>query len=150
MVRGASSDVDRAVKDINKIIENAKKDEIVNSYVSNFVLLAISTLADDSAQSTEFDIDREYVGRIVGAQGVGVNKLRDQLGVKVDVSDEGEEKEKEGGKKKKAVHQRSKVKVSAQTITLTLVVNRQFYRLLDAKRTWRKPSGAYWPRLSVW
>jgi hypothetical protein len=43
-----------------------------------------------------------------------VNKLRDQLGVKVDVSDEVDEKEKEaGGKKKKAVHhQKSKVKVS--------------------------------------
>jgi hypothetical protein len=41
-----------------------------------------------------------------------VNKLRDQLGVKIDVSDDVDEKEKEGGKKRKAVHQKSKVKVS--------------------------------------
>lgn len=63
------------------------------------------------SQSTDFDIEREYVGRIVGAMGVGVNKLRDQLGVRVDVSDDVDEKEKEGSKKKKAVHQKSKVTV---------------------------------------
>ena len=34
LVRGASSEVDRAVKEILKIVENAKNDEIVNSYVS--------------------------------------------------------------------------------------------------------------------
>ncbi|KAJ7188034.1 hypothetical protein C8R46DRAFT_1053419 [Mycena filopes] len=96
-VRGASDDVDRAVKEILKIVEDAKNDEIVNSF------------------STEFDVEREYVGRIVGAQGAGVNKLRDQLGVRVDVSDEVDEKEKEvSGKKKKAVHQRSKVKITGR------------------------------------
>lgn len=63
------------------------------------------------AQSTEFEIDREYVGRVVGSQGAGVNRLRDQLGVKVDVSDDVDEKEKETGKKKKAVQQKSRVKV---------------------------------------
>ncbi|KAH9485184.1 Vigilin 1 [Psilocybe cubensis] len=96
IVRGVSSDVDRAVKEIQKIVENAKNDEIVNSY------------------STEFDIDKEYVGRIVGSQGAGINKLRDQLGVKVDVSDDVEEKEKEGSKKKKPVHQKSKVKITGR------------------------------------
>ena len=60
----------------------------------------------------EFDIDKEYVGRIVGAQGSGINKLRDQLGVRVDVRDDIDEKEKESsGKKKKVVHQKSKIKV---------------------------------------
>jgi hypothetical protein len=34
LVRGASLDVDRAVKEILQIVENAKNDEIVNSYVS--------------------------------------------------------------------------------------------------------------------
>ncbi|KIM45268.1 hypothetical protein M413DRAFT_65984 [Hebeloma cylindrosporum] len=91
LVRGVSEDVDRAVKEILKIVEDAKNDEIVNSH------------------STEFDVDKEYVGRIVGSQGSGVNKLRDQLGVKVDVSDDVDEKEKEGGKKKKVVHQKSRI-----------------------------------------
>lgn len=94
LVRGISADVDRAVGEIRKIVEDAKNDEIVSSFV------------------TEFEIDREYVGRIVGAGGAGVNKLRDTLGVKIDFSDEGEEKEKEGGKKKKgAAHQKSRVKI---------------------------------------
>ncbi|KAG6837485.1 hypothetical protein H0H93_008410 [Arthromyces matolae] len=93
LVRGASADVDKAVKEILKIVDNAKNDEIDNSH------------------ATEFDIDKEYVGRVVGAGGAGVNKLREQLGVKVDVSDEVEEKE---GKKKKAVHQRAKVKITGR------------------------------------
>jgi len=33
LVRGASSEVDRAVKEILQIVEDAKNDEIVNSYV---------------------------------------------------------------------------------------------------------------------
>jgi hypothetical protein len=34
VVRGVSADVDRAVKGILKIVEDAKNDEIVNSHVS--------------------------------------------------------------------------------------------------------------------
>ena len=34
VVRGISADVDRAVKGILKIVEDAKNDEIVNSHVS--------------------------------------------------------------------------------------------------------------------
>ncbi|KAF8904496.1 hypothetical protein CPB84DRAFT_1814479 [Gymnopilus junonius] len=96
LVRGVSADVDRAVKEILKIVEDAKNDEIVNSH------------------STEFEIDREYVGRIVGSQGAGVNKLREQLGVKVDVSDNVEDKEKEGSKKKKTAHSKSTVKITGR------------------------------------
>jgi hypothetical protein len=47
----------------------------------------------------------------VGAQGAGVNKLREQLGVKVDVTDDFDDKETVVGKKKKVDHQKSKVKV---------------------------------------
>ncbi|KAF8628885.1 hypothetical protein AX15_003671 [Amanita polypyramis BW_CC] len=96
LVRGISSEVSRAVKDILKIVENAKNDEIVSSYV------------------TEFDVEREYVGRIVGAHGVGINRLREQLAVRVDLFDEVEEKEKEGGKKKKNAHQKSKIKITGR------------------------------------
>lgn len=96
LVQGTSIDVDRAVSEISKVVEDAKNDAIVSSY------------------SIEFDIDREYVGRVVGAQGSGVNKLRDALGVKVDFSDEADEKEKEAGKKKKAAHQKSKVKITGR------------------------------------
>ena len=55
-----------------------------------------------ASQSVEFEINKEFVGRIVGSHGAAVNKLRDTLGVKVDFSDEVEDREKEVGKKKKA------------------------------------------------
>lgn len=48
---------------------------------------------------------------MVGAHGVSVNRLREQLAVKIDFYDEVEEKEKESGKKKKTVRQKSKIKV---------------------------------------
>ncbi|KAG5638880.1 hypothetical protein H0H81_009183 [Sphagnurus paluster] len=95
LVRGTSADVDKTVQEILRIVENAKNDEIVNSYY------------------TEFDVDKEYVGRIVGALGAGVNKLRDQLGVKVDLSDDVDERDKDY-KKKKTVHQKSKVKITGR------------------------------------
>ncbi|KAI0032235.1 hypothetical protein K488DRAFT_86037 [Vararia minispora EC-137] len=91
LVRGASADVDRAVKEIQEIVENAKNDLILSGY------------------STEFDIDREYVGRIVGSQGGGVNKLREQLGVKVDFSDDGDDFK--DAKKKKIATGKSHVKI---------------------------------------
>ncbi|KAJ2931288.1 hypothetical protein H1R20_g5780, partial [Candolleomyces eurysporus] len=101
LVRGLRTDVDRVAKDIVKLVEDSKADEIARSY------------------SIEFEIDREYVGRIVGSQGAGVHKLRDQLDVRVDVSDESDDKEKEKdvvvGKKKKVVtHAKSKVKITGR------------------------------------
>ncbi|KZS98452.1 hypothetical protein SISNIDRAFT_481189 [Sistotremastrum niveocremeum HHB9708] len=93
VVRGTPSEVDRAVKEILRIVENAKNDEIDNSYV------------------VEFEIGREYVGRIVGAGGAGVNKLRDQLGVRLDFVDEADEKDRENGKKKKTSSSSGKAKV---------------------------------------
>lgn len=69
-VRGVVSDVTRAIADIHRIVEQAKNDEIDNSY------------------TTEFQISQEYVGRIVGAQGAAVNRLREALGIEVDFTDE--------------------------------------------------------------
>lgn len=46
LVRGTSTDVDRAVKEIRQIVEDAKNDEIVNSFVSSrhFLVSAVSYL----------------------------------------------------------------------------------------------------------
>ena len=41
-IRGAPVDVDRAVRDIKRIIEAAKSDEIDNNYVRNCDLLKLS------------------------------------------------------------------------------------------------------------
>ena len=61
-------------------------------------------------KSVEFEIDREYVGRVVGSQGSGVNRLREILGVKIDFSDDGEDP-KDAGKKRKGATQKSKITV---------------------------------------
>lgn len=37
LIRGISADVDRAVKEILQMVENAKNDEIINSYVSSYL-----------------------------------------------------------------------------------------------------------------
>ncbi|KAH9949574.1 hypothetical protein B0H21DRAFT_777185 [Amylocystis lapponica] len=92
LVRGIRTEVERAAEKIKKIVEDAKTDEIESGY------------------SAEFEIDKVFVGRIVGAQGSGVNRLRDELRVKIDFSDEADDKEKEHSKKKKTVPlQKSKV-----------------------------------------
>jgi predicted PilT family ATPase len=61
-------------------------------------------------ESVGFEIDREYVGRIVGSQGSGINKLRDSLGVKVDFADDGDDT-KDANKKRKGMGLKSKVTV---------------------------------------
>jgi len=60
-------------------------------------------------QFTDFEIDREFVGRVVGTQGSNLNKLREQFNVRVDVHDDVEEKDL--SKKKKAPPQMVKLKV---------------------------------------
>ncbi|KAH7888537.1 hypothetical protein F5I97DRAFT_1853381 [Phlebopus sp. FC_14] len=92
-LRGISTDVDRAVKEIIQLVEDAKNDAILSSYF------------------TEFDIDKEYVGRVIGTQGAGIHKLREQLSVKVDLFDDVEEKE---SSKRKKTTQRTKVKITGR------------------------------------
>ena len=70
-------------------------------------------------QSVEFEISRDYIGRIVGTGGASVNKLRDALGVNVDFSDEQDKGDDGAGKpKKKKTAALAKVKVRS---TLTCV-----------------------------
>lgn len=95
VVRGASAEVDRAVKEILKIVEDAKDDLILSGY------------------SVVFEIDREYVGRIVGSQGSGVNRLRESLGVKIDFADDGDET-KDANKKRKGTGLKSKVTITGR------------------------------------
>jgi hypothetical protein len=70
-------------------------------------------------QSTEFDIDRDYVSRIVGTGGAGANKLRTSLGVKIDFADGNDDKDKfvdKSGKNKKPSGQKTHVTVSQPVI----------------------------------
>ncbi|KAG8886137.1 hypothetical protein FRB97_007175 [Tulasnella sp. 331] len=99
LISGPASEVDRAVAEIYQIVEDAEIYEIESSF---FV---------------EFDISRDFVGRIVGAHGVGVNKLRDSLDVTVNFDDEADESKgewAEKGKGKRGFTTRAKVKITGR------------------------------------
>jgi KH domain len=84
VIRGSAADVDRATKDILRIVEEAKNDAIDSSYV------------------VEFQIPQQFVARIVGAAGAGIQKYREQLDVKIDIEDLRDSGEQVVGKKKKS------------------------------------------------
>ncbi|KAG8963700.1 hypothetical protein FRC03_002672 [Tulasnella sp. 419] len=96
--QGPKSEVDRAVAELEKAIVDAKNYEAEHSYV------------------TEFIIQQDYVGRIVGSGGAAVNKLREEFDVKIDFQDSSEDQEfVEKGKKKKAPSgAKSKVRIQGR------------------------------------
>ncbi|SCV69949.1 BQ2448_1343 [Microbotryum intermedium] len=71
VIRGPSEEVNRVKKELERIAEDAKNQEIVNSYI------------------VEFEMDTVHVRHIVGKAGAGVNKLREDLGVRVDIEELG-------------------------------------------------------------
>ncbi|CAG7854693.1 Protein SCP160 AltName: Full=Protein HX [Serendipita indica DSM 11827] len=83
VIRGSAADVDKATMEILRLVEEAKNDAIDSSYV------------------TEFQIPQQYVARIVGAAGAGIQKYREQLDVKIDIEDLRDSAEQVVGKKKK-------------------------------------------------
>ncbi|CUA66866.1 Vigilin 1 [Rhizoctonia solani] len=96
LIRGPSSDVTRALEAIKQLAEKAKNDEIESSYV------------------TEFDIPQEYARHIVGSGGSGINKLRDQLDVKVDLNDDGDKEGTDTKKKGKKPTTKTHVKITGR------------------------------------
>jgi polyribonucleotide nucleotidyltransferase len=67
-----------------RIVEEAKNDAI------------------DSSHVVEFQIPQQFVARIVGAAGAGIQKYREQLDVKIDIEDLRDSGEQVVGKKKKS------------------------------------------------
>ncbi|GJN91319.1 hypothetical protein Rhopal_004339-T1 [Rhodotorula paludigena] len=70
VVRGPKDEVERVSKELERIAEEARNEEIVNSHV------------------VEFEVPAEQVRHIVGKAGSGVNKLREDLGVRVDFGEQ--------------------------------------------------------------
>ncbi|THG99164.1 hypothetical protein EW145_g7314 [Phellinidium pouzarii] len=66
LVRGPSTDVDRAVKEIHAIVKNAKNELIDNSY------------------SVEFDINKDFVGRIIIGRKENVEEAKKRILAQVD------------------------------------------------------------------
>ncbi|KIM31115.1 hypothetical protein M408DRAFT_327405 [Serendipita vermifera MAFF 305830] len=83
VIRGSPEDVERATKEVLRIVEEAENDAI------------------DSSHVVEFQIPQQYIARIVGAAGAGIQKYREQLDVKIDIEDLRDNGEQVVGKKKK-------------------------------------------------
>ena len=94
VIRGPTDEVQRLEKEIERIAEEAQNDEIVNSYVRVISFLPRTILVYRQTelsillkQVVEFDIEQRFVSHIVGKGGSGVQKLRDDLGIRVDFGD---------------------------------------------------------------
>ncbi|BGP25460.1 SCP160 protein [Rhodotorula toruloides] len=112
-IRGPKDEVERVKKELQRIAEDAKNEEIVNSHV------------------IEFEIPSEHVRHIVGKAGSGVNKLREELGVRVDFGDQAAAAKKGAtskvtvkGRKENAEEARKRIKSlvtrMADEVTLTI------------------------------
>lgn len=84
VIRGPKADVDRVELEILRIVDEAKNDSIVNGYTA------------------EFQVDQAHVGHLVGSSGSAVNKLREDLGVRVQFDDGPSSAPADGKKVKKA------------------------------------------------
>lgn len=70
-VKGPKHDVERVVKDIQNVLEEAKNVETANTF------------------KVEFDFPAQFTKNLIGKSGANISKIRDELGVKIDVGDEG-------------------------------------------------------------
>ncbi|KAI9248211.1 hypothetical protein BDA99DRAFT_564828 [Phascolomyces articulosus] len=143
-VRGPADEVTKAIAEINKVYEALKREEFVSSY------------------STNFTIPAAYSAHVIGKAGGNINKLKEELGVKIDISDsatangDGEFKTS-SNKKNKHLQQKVNVVIQgiqtnveaaktrilvlveelADQVTLNLNVPREFHRHLIG------PNGRY-------
>ncbi|GAO47518.1 hypothetical protein G7K_1723-t1 [Saitoella complicata NRRL Y-17804] len=69
-IRGPSKEVDRVAKEILDLVEEAKTNEVLNSYTQSF------------------DFPAKFSKNLIGKAGANITKLREELGVKIEV-DEG-------------------------------------------------------------
>ena len=69
VVRGASEAVARAVAQIQRIAKDAEEDSIVNGFVD------------------ELSVPGKFVPHLIGRGGAGITKLREDLGVKLDIAE---------------------------------------------------------------
>ncbi|CAG8647317.1 4256_t:CDS:10, partial [Acaulospora colombiana] len=113
VIRGTPAEVDRATKDILMIVEEAKND------------------ATASAYSTEFHIPQQFVARIVGAAGAGIQKYREQLDVKIDIDDARDSGEQITGRKQNAEEAKKRILAQvdkmADETTEILKIPRQYH-----------------------
>ncbi|CAD6974475.1 unnamed protein product [Tilletia controversa] len=68
-VRGPSAEVERVVKALRSIIADAEQDSIVNGHVA------------------ELSVEHSHIPHLVGRGGAAITKLKEELGVRIDIAD---------------------------------------------------------------
>ncbi|KAI9490237.1 hypothetical protein BDB00DRAFT_875555 [Zychaea mexicana] len=143
IVRGPADEVNKTIAEINKVYEAAKHEEFVSSY------------------TTDFTIPAAYSAHVIGKAGGNINKLKEELGIKIDISDASANGEADfktsSSKKNKHLQQKVNVVIQgiqtnveaakarilvlveelADQVTLNLNVPREFHRYLIG------PNGRY-------
>ncbi|CEP16639.1 hypothetical protein [Parasitella parasitica] len=143
-VRGLTQDVNQVMTSLQKAFDAAQQDEFAKPF------------------SVEFFIPANFSAHIIGKAGIHINKLKDDLGVKIDIGESNKSEEKPVSAKKdkknaapvKVVIQGPKINVEAakdrinsqisnlaDQVTLSLKVPKAFHRFLIG------PSGRYVKKL---
>ncbi|KAG0172167.1 hypothetical protein DFQ28_011451 [Apophysomyces sp. BC1034] len=143
VIRGLTGEVNHVIAEINKVYEAAKHEEFVNSH------------------SVQFTIPAAYSAHVIGKAGSNINKLKEDLGVKIDISDPSKGENGEVQKSAKKTQQKVTVVIQgimtnveaakerilalvanlADQVTLSLNVPKEFHRFLIG------PSGRYVKKL---
>ncbi|KAH8555232.1 hypothetical protein BGW37DRAFT_476269 [Umbelopsis sp. PMI_123] len=112
VIRGPTEEVNRVVQEINRVHEEAKHEDFLNSYV------------------TECVIPAEYSAHVIGKAGANINKLKDDLGVKIDIEDG---KAKSEATPTKTAAKNEKVKVTIKGIKVNVeAAKERILGLIDA------------------
>ncbi len=129
LIRGISADVDRAVKEILQIVESAKNDEIVNSYVSRSNILSDeSNSVDDSLLNSISNVnmlDELLVLKVLVSTSLGINLVSRSMSMT-------RKKGRVAERKRKALDRRPRLRSPV------------------VKRMLRKPRNVSWPKSSDW
>ncbi|CAO3661314.1 unnamed protein product [Rhizopus stolonifer] len=141
-IRGLEKQVNQAIVEINKTYEQAQTEDFAKPY------------------SSEFFIPANFSAHIIGKAGIHINKLKEDLGVKIDIGESTKTEEKTTGKNvkksapvkvtihgiktnveaaKERIH--SQIASLADQVSLSLKVPRDFHRFLIG------PSGRYVKKL---
>ncbi|KAI7872911.1 hypothetical protein BDF14DRAFT_43201 [Spinellus fusiger] len=146
LVRGMSSEVKRVIGELNKVQGDVRHDDFANAY------------------SADFEIPAAYSAHVIGKAGSNINKLKDDLGVRIDISDpsktdngetivKSKKKDQKDQKVKVVIHgirtnvEAAKERISAMVnnladqVSLNLNVPKEFHRFLIG------PSGRYVKKL---
>ncbi|KAF7723128.1 hypothetical protein EC973_002358 [Apophysomyces ossiformis] len=143
VIRGLTNEVNHVIAEINKVYDAAKHEEFINSH------------------TVEFTIPAAYSAHVIGKAGSNINKLKEDLGVKIDISDAS--KSENGTVQKSSKKSQQKVTVVIQGIvtnveaakerilalvanladqvTLSLEIPKEYHRFLIG------PSGRYVKKL---